>query len=215
MSPVFLGIGVGSGIGLSTAIRFAKSGFRPVLAARNVEALEPLAHEILTLSGQKSETVAVDAADPDQVIALANRYGTDVRVLHYNAAVLRAQRLQDQSIESLGSDIQVNVSGALLAIKAFAPYLVANGSGTILLTGGGLAIAPSSDYLTLSVGKAGIRCIAQALFPDLAAQGVHIATLTIAKGIAPRSEDAEAIGEAFWKLHQQPLAQWEWEAHFG
>jgi hypothetical protein len=76
-------------------------------------------------------------------------------------------------------------------------------------------VKPVSNLLTLSVGKAGLRCAAEALFPDFAAQGVHIAVLTIGTGITPGSKSAEAVGEAFWRLHAQPRDQWEWEASYG
>ncbi len=73
---------------------------------------------------------------------------------------------------------------------------------------------PVSSLLTLSVGKAGLRCAAEALFPDFAPQGVHIAVLTIGTAIAPGSKSAEAVGEAFWRLHAQPRDQWTWEASY-
>jgi short-subunit dehydrogenase len=93
--------------------------------------------------------------------------------------------------------------------------MVSRRGGSILLTGGILAVKPVSNLLTLSVGKAGLRCAAEALFPDFAAQGVHIAVLTIGTGIAPGSKSAEAVGEAFWRLHAQPRDQWVWEASYG
>jgi NADP-dependent 3-hydroxy acid dehydrogenase YdfG len=46
MAGLFLGIGAGPGIGLSTARRFAIEGFRVVLAARKVERLEALADDL-------------------------------------------------------------------------------------------------------------------------------------------------------------------------
>ena len=84
--------------------------------------------------------------------------------------------------------------------------------GTVLLTGGGFALSPNAEYLTLSIGKAGIRCMVEALFPQLAAQGIHIATLTVMRVVSPGSEDAMEAAEAFWKLYSQPEGQWEWEA---
>lgn len=215
MSALFLGMGVGPGIGFTTALRFAKEGYRPVLVARDLQKLQPLADEIQRLTGQRAETVALDVSDTQQILSLAERYGSDVEVLHYNAAVLRAQRLNEQSVESLADDIFVNITGALTALKAFYPHFTSRQSGSILLTGGGLALSPSNEYLTLSVGKAGIRSIAQALFPELAAHNVHIATVTVAKGIAAGSQDAQAVGEAFWALHQQQPENWQWEAHYG
>lgn len=46
MSKFFVSIGSGPGIGLSTAIRFARKGFIPVLASRDVSKLKNLADEV-------------------------------------------------------------------------------------------------------------------------------------------------------------------------
>jgi NADPH:quinone reductase-like Zn-dependent oxidoreductase len=81
---------------------------------------------------------------------------------------------------------------------------MAQSCGARVITGGILGVKPVSNLLTLSVGKAGLRCAAEALFPDFAAQGVHVAVLTIGAGIAPGSKSAEAVGHAFWSLHAQP-----------
>jgi len=52
-------------------------------------------------------------------------------------------------------------------------------------------------FLSIGAGQAGLRCAAEALFPGFAAQGAHIAVLTIGTGIAPESKNAEAVGEVF------------------
>ena len=54
----------------------------------------------------------------------------------------------------------VNIGGALVAAQAVAPKMSERGLGTILLTGGGFALQPLPDYLSLSIGKAGIRALA-------------------------------------------------------
>ena len=107
-------------------------------------------------------------------------------------------------VETTQRNLSVDILGALAAIKYFAPYMVKRRKGTILLTGGGLALAPSAEYLSLSIGKAGIRCLAQALFPQLSAKGIHIATLRVAMMVRPGSEQAVAAAEAFWNLHAEP-----------
>jgi len=109
-------------------------------------------------------------------------------------------------------NLSVDILGALAAIKYFAPYMEERRKGTILLTGGGLALGPSAEYLSLSIGKAGIRCLAQALFPQLSAKGIHIATLTVTMMVSPGSEQAAAAAEAFWSLHAEPEGRWTWEA---
>lgn len=214
MSKVFLSIGAGPGIGLQTAIRFAKEGFTPVLAARTITNLEPLADEVRRVSGQAVETVALDAADSSQLALLGERFREHVHVLHYNAAILRPQHFYEATLESLDNDIRVDLTGALASIKIFAPQMINRKSGTILLTGGGLALTPSNEFLTLSVGKAGIRCMSQALFQELAEHNVHIASLTIAKQVDAAAGDPLKIAEIFWNIHAQQREAWTWEEYF-
>ena len=215
MAGLFLGIGVGRGIGLSTARRFAAEGFPVVLTARNVERLEGLANDLRQGPNAGVEIASVDCSDSLQVAELVGRYAPELQVIHYNAAVIRAQTLQEQSLASIAEDIGVDIASALVAVKQAAEVMLARRRGSILLTGGILGVKPVSNLLTLSVGKAGLRCAAEALFPGFAAQGVHIAVLTIGTGIAAGSKNAEAVGDAFWRLHAQPRDQWAWEASYG
>src|ERR1700716_2067809 len=216
MAGLFLGIGVGPGIGLSTARRFAAEGFPVVLTARNVERLEGLANDLRQGPNAGVEIASVDCSDSLRVGELVDRYAADLEVIHYNAAVIRAQTLQQQSLASIAENIEVDIASALVAVRqAGAAMASSRRGGSILLTGGILGVKPVSNLLTLSVGKAGLRCAAEALFPDFAAQGVHIAVLTIATGIAPGSKRAEAVAEAFWHLHAQPRDQGVWEANYG
>jgi short-subunit dehydrogenase len=184
-----------------------------VLAARTVE--EVLAKDLRRGPNAGVEIASVDCSDSLQVAELVGRYAPELEVIHYNAAVIRAQTLHEQSLESIAADIEVNIAGALVAVKQAAEAMLARRRGSILLTGGIVGVKPVSNLLTLSVGKAGLRCAAEALFPDFAAQGVHIAVLTIGTGITPGSKSAEGVGEAFWRLHAQPRDQWVWEASYG
>jgi short-subunit dehydrogenase len=215
VTGLFLSIGAGPGIGFSTARRFATEGFRVVLAARTVARLEVLAKGLRRESNAGVEIASVDCSDSLQVADLVGRYAPELEVIHYNAAVIRSLTLQEQSLASIAADIEVNIASALVAVKQAAEAMVVRRRGSILLTGGILGLKPVSNLLTLSVGKAGLRCAAEALFPGFAAQGVHIAVLTIGTGIAPGSKNAEAVGEAFWRLHAQPRDQWVWEASYG
>jgi hypothetical protein len=44
-----------------------------------------------------------------------NRYAPELEVIHYNAAVVRAQTLQEQSLTSIAEDIEVDIASALVA----------------------------------------------------------------------------------------------------
>ncbi|HRO48539.1 MAG TPA: SDR family NAD(P)-dependent oxidoreductase [Hyphomicrobium sp.] len=206
----FLSIGSGPGMGLATAERFAKEGFRIILSARNTSRIGQLADQ-LKAKGYDAEVRTVDTSDPASVAALVaeveKQFG-QIDVLHYNAASMRKATLGEQPRETLNSDLAVNIGGAQVAAQAVAPKMLERGSGSILLTGGGFALQPSADYLSLSIGKAGIRALAQALFEPFKAKGVHVATVTVATFVDPGSKNAEAVAEQFWQLHSQPKGEW-------
>lgn len=213
MERVFLCIGAGPGIGLATAMKFAREGFRVALCARNQDRLEQLALEIKKETGQLAETVRMDAGDFQQFPELKKRLG-DVDVLHYNAAIVHAQTLEQASYADLREDIAVGVSGALYAIKTFAPAMLARRTGAILLTGGALALHPLPQYLALGIAKAGIRNMAEALFADFRKNDVHIASVTVAAAVAPNSREAQEVSEIFWKLYGQAPAEWSWNVDY-
>jgi len=218
MSTTFLSIASGPGIGLATARRFGREGYRVVLAARTVERLQADAAK-LRLEGIEATTVKVDAADARSVANVVTSIGPDLEILHYNggilhydsAGTLQARSLVEETIDTLVSDTKVNVSSALAAVHAAVPMMTAQGRGTVLLTGGGLGVQPSADFLTLSVGKAGVRSMALALFPALKEHGIHVATVTVAKLVGPNSREAEEVAAAFWELHSQRPNEWRAE----
>ena len=91
------------------------------------------------------------------------------------------------------------------------------GRGTILLTGGGLALDPTGwlPAASLAVGKAGLRSLAQTLHKELAPEGIHVATVTIAGQIQPGTAfDPDLIADRFWHLHAQPVGHFDWESVF-
>jgi NAD(P)-dependent dehydrogenase (short-subunit alcohol dehydrogenase family) len=213
---VFLSIGSGPGMGFATAERFAKEGFQVVLSARNAAKTQELAEQ-LKAKGYKVEVRAVDAGDPSSVASLVTdvekQFGA-IDVLHYNAAAMRKATLTEQPRETFNADLAVNVGGALVAAQAVAAKMSERGAGTILLTGGGFALEPNPEYLSLSIGKAGIRALAYGLFGSLTEKGIHVATVTVVASVSPGSKDAEAIAEHFWQLHSQPKGSWTPEVKY-
>lgn len=212
----FLSIGTGPGIGLATAERFAKEGFRVIVSARTTEKTNAI-FEQLKAKGYQAEARTVDASDPDSVaslIASSEKEFGSIDVLHYNAASMRQASVQAQPKETFVSDLAVNIGGALAATQAAADKMIANKSGTILLTGGGFAIYPHPDYISLSIGKAGIRALALGLFESFKEKGVHIASVTVSTNVSPESKEALEIGENFWNLHNQNIDNWAAEVTY-
>lgn len=211
----FLSIGAGPGMGLATAERFAREGFQVILSARNASKLNELADQLRKM-GHTVEVRTVDTSDPSSVETLVAEVENSgpIDVLHYNAASMRKATLLEQPTKSFNGDLAVNIGGAQAAAQAVAPKMFERGAGTILFTGGGFAIQPSPDYLSLSIGKAGIRALAQGLFDNFKEKGVHVATVTVAAFVDPGSTASEAVAEQFWQLHRQPKSSWTVETTY-
>ncbi|VVD95322.1 short-chain dehydrogenase/reductase [Pandoraea eparura] len=213
---IFLSIGSGPGIGFATAERFAREGFRIVLSGRDLARAEALAQRLKHL-GHDALARPVDASDAKAVAALVANVESQhggIDVLHYNAASLRQATLESQPADTFNTDLAVNIGGALAASQAAIGGMRKRGKGAILLTGGGFAVSPNPEYLSLSLGKAGIRALAQGLFEPAKAEGIHVASVTVAAYVKPDSEEATGIAEAFWQLHSQPKDAWTAEVTY-
>ncbi|KPY92152.1 Short-chain dehydrogenase/reductase SDR [Pseudomonas tremae] len=213
---IFLSIGTGPGMGIATARRFAQEGFRVILSARNEGRVQALA-DGLKAEGFDAEALVVDASNTAAVaklVAEVEKHYGPIDVLHYNAANLRKSDIAAQPTDTFVPDLAVNIGGALAATQAILPAMAKRTAGTILHTGGGFALYPSPDFLSLSIGKAGIRALVLGLFESAKAQGVHIGTVTVAANVAPDSKEADAVAEHFWKLHSQPVGAWKAEANY-
>jgi len=206
----FLSIGTGPGIGIATAERFSKAGFRTLLCSRDPARLEAHATGLRAL-GQACETMRVDAADATDVQALISKvlelHGS-IDVLHYNAASLRQSTLEEQPAATFAADLCVNIAGAMVAIQAVSTSMFARSEGTLLLTGGRFGLAPVPEYIALSVGKAGIRALALGLFESFKSKGVHVAIVNVAATVEPASELSLDVADEFWKVYNAPRDEW-------
>ncbi|KOC90302.1 SDR family NAD(P)-dependent oxidoreductase [Winslowiella iniecta] len=212
----FLSIGTGPGMGYETAARFAREGFRIILSARNAEKSEELSRKLKD-QGFSVECRRVDASSAESIADLMSevqqQFG-DIDVIHYNAAAMRQDTIDSQPAKSFNEDLAVNIGGALAATKMAAAEMSTRKNGTILLTGGGFALAPHPEFISLSIGKAGIRSLVMGLFEPLKKDNVHIATVTVSASVTADSKEARDVGELFWQLHSQPADQWTFEMNY-
>ncbi|RAI64782.1 short-chain dehydrogenase [Pseudomonas fluorescens] len=212
----FLSIGSGPGIGFATAERFAREGYRVVLSARDLSKTLVLAERLkgLGYEAHARRVDAVNSADVAELVAQTESQFGAVDVVHYNAAIIRQASIAEQALDSFNTDLAVNIGGALATAQSSLNSMANRNSGSILLTGGFFGVNPNPDFLSLSLGKAGIRALTLGLFEPAKAQGVHVATVTVAAFVQPESEEAAGIAEAFWQLHTQPQENWTAEVTY-
>jgi NAD(P)-dependent dehydrogenase (short-subunit alcohol dehydrogenase family) len=205
-------IGAGPGIGRSVALRFAREGMPVALIARNEETVRDVARVISPLG------VAVKCLTADSADEAALRSSLDAAVgelglpdvVVYNAAVIRADAPGDLPVTGHLRAWAVNVIGALTAAAHLAPAMARRGDGTFIVTGG--MPDPKPQYVSLSLGKAGVRTLVTLLDQEYGPSGVHVASVTVAGPVAPGTNfDPGDIAEHYWRLHTQPRPRWERE----
>lgn len=213
--PLAFVIGAGPGIGLAVARRFAREGFEIALVTRTPEDLL----ELETALRVEGVTLARGwAADLRYETALERLLQDleleDLRpeVLVFNASAGADGLPTRMDPESLDGTFLVNAKAPLALVQALLPAMRRAGRGTILLTGGGLALEPKAAQTALSLGKAALRSLTFCLAEELAPEGLHVATVTVAGWVRPASPfSPESVAETFWELHREPRETWRTE----
>ncbi|MFH7243243.1 MAG: SDR family NAD(P)-dependent oxidoreductase [Spirulina sp.] len=206
-------VGMGEGNGMAIARRFAKEGFEIAMLARNEQKLQGY-QATLQAEGIASHYFLADAGDEAALTAaftrIQNQLGTPA-VLIYNAAVPRMENILQTTYETLVNDFRANVAGAMVSVQSVLPGMQQQQSGTILLTGGGFSLYPQPDFVSLSIGKAGIRVLANTLHEALKDSPIKVGTVTICgtvNGEDPKYS-SDLIAEEYWKLHITEGAEYE------
>jgi NAD(P)-dependent dehydrogenase (short-subunit alcohol dehydrogenase family) len=203
-------VGVGPGIGVAVARRFVREGMSAGLIARSEEKVKAAADaltgaDVLAVTADSSDEVGLRAA-LDRVI---DAHGVP-DVVVYNAAVIQPDAVGDLTAQQHLDAWAVNVVGAITTAAHVVPAMAERGSGTFIITGG--MPEPKPAYVSLSLGKAGVRTLVTLLDQQYGAAGIHAATVTVGGGVAPGSLwDPEDIADHYWRLHAQPRADWTHE----
>lgn len=206
-------VGMGEGNGMAIARKFASEGFEIVMIARNEDKLKGY-QSTLQSEDVVSHYFLADAGDEDALkaafAAMQTQLGT-LEVLIYNAAVPRMESVLQTEFDTLVSDFRANVAGAIACVQAVLPSMQSQQKGTLLFTGGGFALYPDPNFVSLSLGKAGIRVLASTLHAALKDSPIKVGTITICgtvNGDDPKYS-SDRIAEEYWKLHIAENSEYE------
>lgn len=127
-------IGVSSGIGRVTALKFAEKGAKLVLASKSIPGLNSLLDEVTSM-GAEAIAVPMDVADFNQVQALADKaievFGRIDTWINL-AATAVIGRFETITPEEFRRVIEVNLMGQVYGAMAALPYLKRNGQGALI-----------------------------------------------------------------------------------
>ena len=206
MKKTIIVVGAGKGLGNEVAEKFGSQDFQVILMARNEEHLKEHAAEF-TAKGIEVHTQAADVANLDAFAdafrEVVKTYGTP-DVLFYNVGVTAPDAEVEITAQTLVERYAVDVAGAYNCIRLVDTEEFAEKNGAILVTGGGLALQPYSGYLPLSMDKAALRAMVQALSPVMKEKGIYLGTVQVTGTIGSNDFYApKTIAEEFWKLYTE------------
>ncbi len=199
-------VGAGPGVSVGIARKFGGNGFKVILLARRKESLDVQVSE-LKQKNIEAYGVVADAAEPGSLTEAFNQIKADYgipEVLVYNAGSNSISNPSVLNEKDLLKDFKVNVAGALISSQQVIPGMIERKKGTILFTGGMLALNPVASRASASISKAGLRNLTFTLADELAPFGIHVATVTIG-GIVKSGTffDPELIAESYWELYSK------------
>lgn len=204
MKKIFI-VGAGRGLGNGVAEKFAQENFQVILISRSEKNLA----EYKKTFAEKNidvETQAADVSDFENFAEtfknLTEKFGTP-DVLFYNVGITSPAD-ENISAKKLVEHYITDVAGAFNCVRLLDTKEFAEKHGAILITGGGFAIQPYAGYLPLSMDKAALRAMVQALTPVLNAKGIYIGTIQITGVIGSNEKFApKNIAEEFYKLYDK------------
>jgi len=193
--------GASRGIGKQIAVALAREGANLVVASRTVEAHRRLPGTIgdtlaaVEAVGSRGIAVRTDLTVADDIRNLAAEAvaafgGVDILVNNAADTSGGTPLLVDLDIDDWRRQFEANVTGPLQLMQAVVPAMAERGGGTIVnLTSGAADLVPASaraaagaetrsvlggERLAYAASKAALNRLANALVPELAAQGITI-----------------------------------------
>jgi meso-butanediol dehydrogenase/(S,S)-butanediol dehydrogenase/diacetyl reductase len=162
--------GGGTGIGAATATRFAGEGASVAITGRRHEPLEEIAGRsgATAIPGDTSSKDAVEAA----VAATVGRFG-GLDFVVANAGIGLGGAVGEVTDENWARTLDVNLTGAMLLIRAALPHLVRRGGGAIVLVSSVSGIVSGPRSAAYDVSKAGLLALTRSVALDYGPLGVR------------------------------------------
>jgi short-subunit dehydrogenase len=201
-------VGAGPNLGAAIARRFGREGLPVGLIARDAAKLQAVADD-LQGQGIHSAFATADIRDAaalsGAVLDLAGQIGP-VEVLEYSPLPAREfmKPILETSVDDVRGPLEFSILGAVAATTAVVGPMVERGSGTILFTTGGAAIAPNPARTGVGISFAGEVAYARMLHDELAPRGIHVGHTAIAGRIGPGQDfEPDDLAEVLWRHHTE------------
>jgi NAD(P)-dependent dehydrogenase (short-subunit alcohol dehydrogenase family) len=199
--------GAGGELAAVLARALAARGANLALLGRNSEKLEAL-RASLALPEERLLVHGVDLSSPAEAAsaasAVAGKFARVDALLHLAGGWTGGKTLLEAAPEALHSMLEQHVWTSFHVVRAFLPFLLANGWGRVIMIGSPFAARPNARGGPYAIGKAGQEALLLALSQELRGTGVT-ANLLQARSIDARREklSAPTAANASWTTPEE------------
>ena len=205
--PVCLVIGAGAGIGGNVAKRFAREGYRAVLARRSDKVgLEQLVGEIESAGGSATGFI-LNAVEEGSIERLVESVEADIGPIEIAVFNLGAQIgnrvLGSTSLKAFEMGWRMATFGLFRLTVALFPHMEKRGKGVLLVTSSTAAMRGNAGQHSHASAMAGRRMLCQSLNAEFAVKGIHVAHIIVDGAV----DAPDTLGKMLGPQRYQDLRQ--------
>ncbi|ATY09533.1 short-chain dehydrogenase [Amycolatopsis sp. AA4] len=184
--PTAVVLGIGPGLGMSMARRFADEGYQIALVSRSAERHPAYLAELDNAEAFVGDVRNGIGATLDQI---AERFGR-IDVAYYGPAAIEPDSMPTDITDATVDAVEKAMSWVYPAVEVVGtllPGMLERGRGGFLFAGGLSAVRPMPALGALAVSSAALRNYARTLHERLAGTGVYAGSLIIG-GLVERGD---------------------------
>ena len=191
--------GASRGIGLATALRFARAGYHLVIAARRAQPLRQAAERIAAVGAAYTEVVAdVGTREgAERLIESARSRCGRIDVLVNNAGAAPLAAIVDTTDEQFAAAVAANCAAIFYTTRAVWPLMRDQGSGTIINVSSMASVDPFRGFAVYGACKAWVNLFTRATADEGRALGIR------AFAVAPGAVETDMLRSCFPELPKE------------